>query len=469
MPAWTSSMKMTQRQSQKMLLKQIPGMVPVLKLRERLFSASGNDLEEFLLQFTQTNRFLTRSANDSPGDTLLFPRFLGDTKNRVGKNISFDIDRRSVTDILESTVASSSTLKKTLTEQLHWERLSSQEIEIGELLISGLDANGYWIRDSKTGETFLESEIRRAPETRQLLEKVVTVIRRLDPPGAAVKNRFESAAVIAADNPEYNAEAVRFYRRLFDLTELGTDWSRIPQILNEEFGVDTVEAIGKMPVPQPPGSDFEQNEDSIPDAVAVIDESGTVSVSVPSDRLFQRLQLSNENPTDAQDAAQLRTAEAVLYTVAERCRLLKSAVVEILKRQLPFLLQSDSRKSRLTQTQIAEALEIDRPKLSRLLKNKSIEIKIKTQLSQATERVQTTPLTSFFDRSGSGENSKEEIIAAMQKLSARHGAVSDLEMSRLLHSQGIDIHRRTVCKYRSQIKSIHSGGNHGTIHSRNSL
>lgn len=464
-------MKMAQRQSQKMLLKQIPGMVAVLKLREHLFSASGNELEDFLISFTENSRFLSRVSKIEPGDAVLYPRFFSEKSksNRPASAFSPPVDNGSVSDILEATVSSPATLKSVLTEQLHWERLTPEETKIGELLISGLDTNGYWIYNPETGETFLESEKKRQPQNAALLDRVTAVIRRLDPPGAAVKNRFESAAVIAADNPDYPETAVRFYRRLFELTENGTDWTLIPKMLKEEFGTDAVAEIGQLPVPQPPGTGFSQTEDKIPDATAVIDSHEQIFVSVPAERFLNRLNLSEDRPQTPEAAEEFRTAEAVLYAIEERCRLLKAAVTEIVKRQLPFVTAGPHKKIRLTRAEIADALEIDRPKLSRLLKNKSVEIKIKDDITGTVIRSLTTDFSSFFDRSGSGSRNRENITAAMKLIEKQHGTLSDSQMSRLLKSQGIDIHRRTVCKYRSQINKSQSGGNYGKIHSRHSL
>ena len=469
MTAWDSTIKMTQRQSQKTVLKQIPGMMTVLKLREQLFSASGSELEDFLLRFMETNRYLSRSADKNPVDAVLYPRFRSDAPNPTRQTANPPVDNRSVTDILESTASANSTLKSTLTEQLRLERLTPQETELGELLISGLDANGYWIRDTETGETFLESEKKRQPQNAAILDRLTAVIRRLDPPGAAVKNRFESAAVITADNPDYPPEAVRFYERLFALTESGADWNLIPSLLNEEFGADTVAEIGRLPVPQPPGSGFEQTGDPLPDATAVICGKDSVSVSVPADRLLQTLRVSDERPENDEEASQRRTAEAVLFAVEERCRLLKSAVAAVIRRQFAFVVEGETQKTRVTQAEIAEAVGTDRPKLSRLLKNKIIAIKIKDEETGAVIRTSTIPLTSFFDRSGTGNRSREEITAVIGELLRKHGNLNDTQLSRLLKLQGIDIHRRTVCKYRSQIKTPFSGGNYGTIHSGNSL
>ncbi len=212
-----STMKLTQRQTA--ALKQIPKQAALLKLRGRLFSAPSGNFEEFLLRFTEENHFLSYSSDAPSVDRLFFPTL--STRNTSRR--TFFSEPSSVTDILEATAPTTATLKSSLTEQLRWERLSREETEIGELLISGLDENGFWIRDPQTGETFPESEKKRQPQNTAMIDKVITVIRRLDPPGTATKNRFEAAAVIAADDPDYPPTAKIFYAELFALTESGTD------------------------------------------------------------------------------------------------------------------------------------------------------------------------------------------------------------------------------------------------------
>ena len=455
-----STMKLTQRQTA--ALKQIPKQAALLKLRGRLFSAPSGNFEEFLLRFTEENHFLSYSSDAPSADRLFFPAL----SDRKSPRRTFYADPSSVTDILEATASQPSTLKSSLTEQLRWERLSEKETEIGELLISGLDANGYWIRDPRTGETFPESEKNRQPQNAALIDKMTALIRRLDPPGAATKNRFEAAAVIAADDPGYPPEAKAFYAELFELTESGEDWNEIPRILREKFGEETVESVSRLPVPASPGSSQPQPDGAAPDATAVIAGKKIVSVSVPADRILDGLKLAE--PEDGRSSAGERSlAEAVLYAAGERCRLLKAAVRKLTETQIGYLTGATAAKSRLTQTQTAASIGTDPPKLSRLLKNKIIEIKLKGTKDGAPVRSFTVPAAALLDRSGSGSLSRTEIEAAMSALRKEYGEISDSQMSRLLKTRGIGICKRTVCKYRSQINR--SGGKNGTFHSGNSL
>ena len=455
-----STMKLTQRQTA--ALKQIPKQAALLKLRGRLFSAPSGNFEEFLLRFTEENHFLSYSSDAPSVDRLFFPTL--STRNTSRR--TFFSEPSSVTDILEATAPTTSTLKSSLTEQLRWERMSREETEIGELLISGLDENGFWIRDPQTGETFPESEKKRQPQNTAMIDKVITVIRRFDPPGTATKNRFEAAAVIAADDPDYPPTAKIFYAELFALTESGTDWNEIPRILKEKFGEETVESVSRLPVPASPGSSQPQPVDAVPDATVVIAGKNIISVSLPADRILSGLKLTE--PEDGRSSAGERSlAETVLYTAEERCRLLKAAVYKLVETQIEYLTGKTAAKSRLTQSQIAAAIGTDPPKLSRLLKNKIIEIKLKGTKDGAPVRSFTVPAAALLDRSGSGSLSRTEIEAAMSALRKEYGEISDSQMSRLLKTRGIGICKRTVCKYRSQINR--SGGKNGTFHSGNSL
>lgn len=460
-------MKLAQRQSQKMTLKQVPMMTSILKLREGLFSATTSQLEEFLREFSEENPYISTSEENYPVDLLFFPRIRSSLQRGQMQPLTEDVNR-SLSQIIEETTLTTSSLQETLREQLHWERLSPEEIQWGELLISGLDENGFWIIDKSTGFNFLEMEMRRNPQNLPLLNKLVKVIQQLDPAGAATKNRFESAAVIVANDPSYPPEAKEFYAQIFAFTEEGMDWNLIPHRLRELWDDETFNAISSLPVPPLPGGDFHSEALELSDIIVTYRKAEGFKVSVPAEGLLSRLIfLPSFEGRAATTDNNFLLAETVLNGVAERCRLLKATAEEVLQIHREQILSGEPLWKRITQCEVAKKIHCDPPKLSRLLKNKLMEIKIfKDDKKASSFRLS---LNSFFIRNGVDGHSRTEILQTMAQIEAQYGKLSDTQMSQLLSQRGIDIHRRTVCKYRSQIKSHHTGGIYGKINSRDSL
>jgi RNA polymerase sigma-54 factor len=111
----------------------------------------------------------------------------------------------------------------------------------------------------------------------------------------------------------------------------------------------------------------------------------------------------------------------------------------VVERQEDFLLGVGPLKA-LELTEVAQKLGVSISVISRLVSNKYV----KTPAG-------IYPLRFFFQRRSKGGYSREQVLRAMKEILQEHGKLSDAKMAELLKEKGIELSRRTVCKYRRML------------------
>lgn len=101
--------------------------------------------------------------------------------------------------------------------------------------------------------------------------------------------------------------------------------------------------------------------------------------------------------------------------------------------QRPFILNGERYLIPLTRAQLAQELEVHESTISRAVANKTVQL--------PNRRI--VPLACFFDRSLNVRTALKDIIAQEKN------PQSDAQLVKLLSSQGYDVARRTVAKYRA--------------------
>jgi RNA polymerase sigma-54 factor len=122
-----------------------------------------------------------------------------------------------------------------------------------------------------------------------------------------------------------------------------------------------------------------------------------------------------------------------------RRNLLRGCVNLVVERQEDFLLGVGPLKA-LELTEVAQKLGVSVSVISRLVSNKYV--KTPTGIY---------PLRLFFQRRSKGGYSREQVLRAMKEILQKHGKLSDAKVAELLKEKGIELSRRTVCKYRRML------------------
>jgi len=122
-----------------------------------------------------------------------------------------------------------------------------------------------------------------------------------------------------------------------------------------------------------------------------------------------------------------------------RRKLLRGCINLVVERQEDFLLGVGPLKA-LELTEVAQKLGVSVSVISRLVSNKYV--KTPTGIY---------PLRFFFQRRSKGGYSGEQVLRAMKEILQKHGKLSDAKVAELLKEKGIELSRRTVCKYRRML------------------
>jgi len=142
-------------------------------------------------------------------------------------------------------------------------------------------------------------------------------------------------------------------------------------------------------------------------------------------------------------------AENLREVAIERGRVLRTVVAALLEAQKEWLLARNDYLQPLTESELAERLDIPLSTVSRALKDRYV----------ACPRG-TYPLKQLLSRGLSAADnidvSKDFVCRLIAKLDreAEGRAITDAEMAKLLEQQGIHMARRTVNKYRNQMRGF---------------
>ena len=93
------------------------------------------------------------------------------------------IDPDSKHKFIEGALSRPESLQEHLSQQLHFINLTAIEMEIGELLISNLDDQGFYREDTASLIPFSKHQVK---------DRMIEILREFDPPGICVENFVES-------------------------------------------------------------------------------------------------------------------------------------------------------------------------------------------------------------------------------------------------------------------------------------
>ena len=145
----------------------------------------------------------------------------------------------------------------------------------------------------------------------------------------------------------------------------------------------------------------------------------------------------------------MELAQNFINLVHQRYNTLQTTVCAIVERQRNYLLTGDETQLKpLTLRDIAETIDMDISTVSRVTSGKYIETPygvklLKDFFSESMRRIDGTEISSIELK-----NAIKNMVAEENK----NQPYSDLAIAKMLEEEGYDIARRTVAKYREQLK-----------------
>lgn len=368
-----------------------------------------------------------------------------------------DGESRDFTEFHNAGIAS---IQDHLNEQIRFAPLSERDQEIAETIIDAIDNNGYLLDDV---DTLIEGLNRDIADPQQMFvadefETVLHLVQHLDPAGCGARDASECMTIQLSQLPEseLNTIALGIVGKHLDL--LAThDFARLRRLfkINEEFLQEAIALIRSLN-PRPGRQLVNDHDEYIVPDVFVKKVKGVWRVELNPDiapklginalyaGMVKRADKSADNNFMRNH---LQEARWFIKSLQSRNETLLRVATAIVERQRSFLEYGDEAMKPLVLRDIAEQLSLHESTISRVTTHKYIH----------------TPrgifefkyfFSSHVSTANGGECSATAIRAMIRKFIAAEDAtkpLSDSKIASTLVSEGIQVARRTVAKYRESM------------------
>jgi RNA polymerase sigma-54 factor len=369
--------------------------------------------------------------------------------------VSDDMDRQH--DVMSNMVARPQSLQEYLLEQFSFFSIDHTQRQFGEYLIQHLDHNGRM--QSMLPE--IAQQFNRLYDqqlTMEQAEDVLKMIQHLDPPGVGARDHKEMLLLQVDDHMPFHEVVETLIRNHLE----DVAFNRLPLIQKATgYSLDLIKVgIEQMQTLNPyPGRGFEQRpvQRVTPDLMLEQDANGRYIVKlmdeyVPELRISPRYQkMLKENPspeTREWIKRKVESARWLIESIEQRYNTLRKVAQEIIDHQQEFLDKGPEFIHPLKMQQIADRVGVHVTTVSRAVDEKWVQ----------TPRG-LFPLKRFFG--GGTQTAEGEEVAwdtiriKLQELidkEDKNHPLSDDDLVDRLADQGIKLARRTITKYRKQMR-----------------
>jgi len=438
--------ELTLEQSQKLI------MTPELRQAIQLLQYTSLELQEYILREIEENPLLEYE------DVIEEPQEIIDEFDQIDwkeyienyDDISYkqeiNKDEKSIT--FENFFTPSQTLKEFLLEQLSMVSVGQREYKIAEYIIQNIDSNGYLTESTEELAKVLgvsEAEV----------EIMLGVVQTFEPVGVGARNLQECLLLQLRDRKDLLIiKIVENYLEDIALNKL----SKIASELNIDVEEAQRYADEIKSLEPKPGRSFAGNSEEIkyiiPDAkVEKIDGEYVVlinEITIPKLNInnFYKELIKNSDETTSQFLQEkLNSAVWIIKSIEQRKQTLTKVIESIVKFQIDFFEKGEGYLKPLTLKDVADDIKMHESTVSRATNGKYIQTskgiyELKYFFSQAIKA------NEGLISSDTVKNTIKEII---EKEDSKN-PLSDQQISDKLEQMGISLSRRTVAKYREELK-----------------
>ncbi|MCD6384486.1 RNA polymerase factor sigma-54 [Candidatus Sumerlaeota bacterium] len=345
------------------------------------------------------------------------------------------------------------TLYEHLYRQLRVSPLEGKDFEIGKYIIGSLNHNGYLTAR-------VEDIAQKFATTVENVERVLQVVQGFEPTGIAARDIKECLQLQLKDRGEQNPLVFKILNEYFDLlmqrkldviaTKLGVKKKVVEQVYNEISHLD----------PRPARNfGSEQPHYIVPDIIVEKDNgqyhiylNDDASTHLRINSYYRNLLRNKRLDKEARKYAEkkYRGALWLIRNIERRRDTILRVTRAIIDEQKEFLDKGIEYLKPLTLREIAEKVGMHESTIQRVTTGKYVqtprglyELKFFFSSGVDTSDGTTTSSTSVKDRI-------RQIIAEED----HSKPLSDQKIAELLRKEGINIARRTVAKYREQLKIL---------------
>ncbi len=447
-------------------------LTPQLQLSIKILQLNHLELTDMISQEIQENPVL--ELKESPledGVTseidLEFEKFI-DNYSKINQDYlekeysyskhEYQDDEDDSSNILDVYSAKHVTLYDHLLWQLHLEKLSEQEVSIGEEIIGNIDSDGYL-------RVTIEEIARNLNSTENDVLKILKIIQKFDPVGIASRDLKECLLVqLEVYNPPkpFIIDIVTSY--LDDLSK--KSFKKIAKELNitEDDVIFALDFINHNLNPKP-GSGYEfseyENQAIQPDVYVTkngdnydvilnLDDMPFLKINKGYERMLKDKNCDPKVKNFIQE--KIKSAFWLIKSIQQRGSTILMVAREIVQRQKDFFDKGPSFMRPLTLKDVALALNLHESTISRVTSNKYMMtprglFEMKYFFSGGIRKIGVEDVSS---------TSVKELIKEIISNEAPKKPLSDQEISDILKSKGYCIARRTITKYRESLGILSS-------------
>lgn len=359
-------------------------------------------------------------------------------------------------------------LSEHLLDQLHMLNLTNEENRLGEEIIGNLDESGYLKRslEDLINELELFEHLSINPEA---AEAVLRKIQNFDPVGIASRDLRECLLVQLRRSkdadPYYKYIAEKMLEEYYDdFTKRRFDTLKQKMNLTDETLKETVHLIQSLN-PKPGEGNIESAEMNQISPDFVIEKVENDYIITLNDRSMpsvtinrQYLEMFESNKRGKKSSREkeaykflrekFESAKWFIACIQQRRETLMKIMQAIFHRQYEFFERGAKALKPMIYKDIAEEINMDISTISRVVNGKYVQ---STQGIHELKYFFSEGLSTDTGEEVSNKHIKERLKEIMDKEDKRK-PYSDDKLAELLNAEGIHIARRTVAKYREQLR-----------------
>ena len=350
----------------------------------------------------------------------------------------------------ESPLVSQETMSEKILKQVQDCNVDNKSLRIAEEVLGNLDEQGYL-----TIEPMLISD-RIQVEEEEVLD-VMHLIQRLDPPGLASVN-MQDCLLAQAEVRNENNVAIEILRNYFD-DFVNHRYEKIMENIgcSKEDMNEAMEFIARLnPSPRDDQTLTKQNI-VVPD-IAVEDRNGKFYVVVQDgtlpeirvSRAYINMLNDHKDQKDVRNFVKKKLESATWFVdaVEQRKMTIQRVMESIIKRQPDYFHSEKRRLQPMILKDIANDIEMDISTVSRVTNGKYVQLpwEIKELKTFFSEGIKT-------DAGDDVSNTQVKTrLKEMIDNEDKQNPIGDEELTNRLKDEGYKIARRTITKYREQLK-----------------
>ena len=389
---------------------------------------------------------LAEETSDPEMDKIDWEDYLGDDMEYVPKS-----SREQRQEILDRGPALEKTLYDHLTEQLSFVKIAPEDRILGDYIIGNIDERGYLCVSTQE----MAEELSIPPDR---VERMLDVIQTFDPPGVGARSLKESLLIQLRVRGEEGTMAYRvvaeFLEQLDRKSPLQIAKSLSVSVEDVQTALDGIKQLN----PQPASGLFVRAAAPVvPDLV--VERVGEDFIVYHNDRNIPRLRVNqgyrallrrgNTTPKDTKEyvRGKLDQARWLLNAINQRRGTMIRVMESIIDFQREWFEKGTSYLKPLIMEQVADHVGMNVATISRVASDKYVQtphgvFEIKYYFNAGV------PQESGEDLS---KRMVKEKIGTLIKAEDPEKPLSDQEIYQHLGSEGIQIARRTVSKYREEM------------------